>query len=163
MATVTGVPPPSSWSTCSRDQLNDGFTRLNLDRCLCNQPEMTVGDPVCGNGIREGDEVCDCGSPQECTDPCCDARTCGLAAGAECSAGECCTSTCMLVTYGTECRASNGECDIAEYCSGESNECPTDEHRLDGTTCNNNGGYCYSGSCPTHNDQCGAAFGKKLQ
>ena len=132
---------------------------FNLDRCLFNQPTRSVGDPVCGNGIREGDEVCDCGSEQECTDPCCNAATCQLASGAQCSAGACCTSTCQFVSYGTECRAASGECDIAEYCSGDSSDCPADETKLDGTSCSGNTGYCYSGMCPTHNAQCQRAFG----
>ncbi|KAG9063642.1 hypothetical protein KI688_003753 [Linnemannia hyalina] len=41
--------------------------------------------PVCGNGIIEHGEECDCGSPQECAkDPCCNAKTCKLNAGAQC-------------------------------------------------------------------------------
>ena len=31
-------------------------------------------------------------SSQECTDPCCDARTCQLAVGAQCDDGECCSN-----------------------------------------------------------------------
>ena len=64
MAAVSGFPQPISWSQCSVDDLNDGFTLYNLGTCLNNEPTETVGDPVCGNGIREDDEVCDCGSPQ---------------------------------------------------------------------------------------------------
>ena len=159
MAAVSGFPPPTRWSSCSVSDLNDGFTMHNLDRCLFNEPSMTVGDPVCGNGIRERDEICDCGSLEECTDPCCNATSCQLAGGAQCSAGACCTSTCQFVSYGTQCSTALGECDIVEYCSGDSSECPSDATKLDGTFCNENSSYCYSGKCPTHNAQCQTAFG----
>ena len=64
MSASLPFPPPTRWSSCSVSDLNDGFDLRNLDRCLDNEPIMTVGDPVCGNGIQEGDEVCDCGSPE---------------------------------------------------------------------------------------------------
>ena len=161
MTAISGSPPPTKWSSCSVSDLDTGFNTFSLDRCLFNQPTMTVGDPVCGNGIREGDEICDCGSPLECGDPCCNATTCQLASGAQCGAGPCCTSSCQFVSYGTQCRAASGECGIAEYCPGDSSECLPDEHKLDGTSCSSNGatGYCYSGMCPTHNAQCQRAFG----
>ena len=62
MAGSSGFPPPTEWSDCSRSDIQRGFNNFNLDRCLMNEPTMTVGDPVCGNGIRERDEICDCGS-----------------------------------------------------------------------------------------------------
>ena len=159
MAAVSRFPLPTRFSSCSTDDLNTGFSN-NLGRCLSNVPSMTVGDPVCGNGIREGNEVCDCGSQAECTDSCCNAATCQLAAGAVCSAGSCCSSTCQFRSQGTVCRAALGECDIVETCSGTSSECPVDDHRLDGTPCSSDTGYCYSGSCPSRDQQCSAAFSK---
>ena len=98
-------------------------------------------------------------SIQECTDNCCNANTCQLAAGAQCSAGACCNSTCQFRSYGATCRAATGECDIAEYCSGNSGECPADDHRLDGTACASNTGYCFEGDCPSHDAQCRFHFG----
>lgn len=51
---------------------------------------VAVTDPVslpgvCGNGVLEHGEECDCGSPAECAkDPCCNGKTCKLMAGAQC-------------------------------------------------------------------------------
>ena len=161
MAAISGFPrtPPTRWSSCSITDLNEGLSTFNLDRCLFNLPITMVGDPVCGNGIREGNEICDCGSEQECTDPCCNAATCQLASGAQCSAGPCCSSTCQFLSYGSQCRAAIGECDIAEYCPGDSADCPSDEYLHDGASCGGSAGYCFEGRCPTHNDQCQRAFG----
>ena len=64
MAAVITFTPPTSWSQCSIDDLNEGFNVFNLDRCLFNEPTMVVGDPVCGNGIQEDGEHCDCESQQ---------------------------------------------------------------------------------------------------
>ena len=158
MSAVSGFPPPTQWSNCSISDLNIGYAN-DLDECLFNEPTMTVGDPVCGNGIREGDEICDCGSPAECLDPCCNSTTCQLVSGAQCSEGPCCTSACQFVSYGTECRAATGECDILEYCSGTSSDCPPNVHSIDGTSCSNSAGFCYAGQCPTHDEQCQLAFG----
>ena len=156
MSASLGSPPPTVFSSCSVSDL----AALPVDSCLFNTPTMTVGDPTCGNGIREAGEACDCGSTTECTDSCCNAATCELAAGAQCASGECCTAQCMLVSYGTECRATSGSCDVAEYCSGDSGECPEDVHLVDGSSCSSGAGYCNDGLCPTHQEQCVASFGE---
>ena len=91
---------------------------------------------------------------QECTNPCCNANTCQLAAGAVCAAGTCCTDTCQFRPYGTTCRPSNRECDIIEFCQGDSASCPVDTYRRDGSTCNNGNDYCFDGACETYDSQC---------
>ena len=64
MAGIITFNPPTEWSQCSRNDLQAGFNNFNLDRCLFNEPTMVVGDPVCGNGIMEEGEDCDCGSTE---------------------------------------------------------------------------------------------------
>ncbi len=104
MGAVKGFNPPTQFSSCSLSDFNTLVSRGG-DSCLFNTPSTIIGDPVCGNSIREGNEICDCGSAAECTDPCCNAATCQLVAGAECPAGACCNN-CQFRSYGTECNKS---------------------------------------------------------
>jgi hypothetical protein len=158
MSAISRPPPPTSWSSCSVSDLNELYADGG-DSCLFNVPDIVVGDPVCGNGIVEENEACDCGSPTECTNPCCNAITCQPVTGAECASGECCTNQCTLASYGTECRAASGDCDIAEYCLGDSSVCPDDDIVVNGVSCKSDTGYCSEGLCPTLDDQCAASFG----
>eukprot|EP00731_Ephydatia_muelleri_P029982 Em0021g505a len=114
---------------------------------------------ICGNKIREGNEACDCGTLKMCADPCCNATTCQLSRGAQCGAGSCCAN-CHFMSYGTLCRRAVGECDIAEYCNGNSAECPRDQFVRDGTACARKSGYCYNGNCPTRDGQCKTYYGQ---
>ena len=159
MSAVSSFPPSTLFSSCSVDDLNV-LLDAGGDSCLFNTPTETVGDPVCGNGIREGNEVCDCGSLAECTDMCCDAATCQLAVEAECATGGCCSDECQLLELGTPCRDAANECDIAEFCPGDSGECPEDDSIVDGTPCASNTGFCNDGRCPLFDQQCQEAWGE---
>ena len=162
MSAIASTPNPTLWSSCSVDDLNLLYDEGG-DSCLFNMPTPIIpGLAICGDGIVEGNETCDCGSPDDCNDICCNASTCEVAEGMECASGVCCTSQCQLRAYGTECRATSGECDIAEYCLGGSNECPEDDHVANGVSCESDAGYCMEGACPTHEAQCRAAFGEEL-
>ncbi|KXS18559.1 Disintegrin-domain-containing protein, partial [Gonapodya prolifera JEL478] len=97
----------------------------------------TVSKFVCGNGIREGSEQCDCGGAASCAnDPCCTSN-CTLKAGALCSPKQdtCCTQTCQLLPKGRVCRNSTGHCDTPEFCDGNNPSCPTDVFLQNGTPC----------------------------
>ncbi|XP_055908941.1 disintegrin and metalloproteinase domain-containing protein 12 isoform X2 [Eupeodes corollae] len=150
---------PHYWSSCSIDQLNVAFSR-GMNYCLRNKPTKLFDSPQCGNGFVEPGEQCDCGLPEYCKNTCCDPNTCMLRTNASCATGECCDlSTCRPKTAGTNCRPSENECDLSEYCTGESEYCPTNVFKRDTETCDGGNAYCYQGTCRSRSNQCRILWG----
>ncbi|PVU85595.1 hypothetical protein BB559_006922 [Furculomyces boomerangus] len=122
----------------------------------------TLGTAMCGNGILEQGEECDCGTPEECKDnKCCDGSTCKLLPGAKClDSNSMCCKDCQIMKKDTVCRSKYSECDVEEVCDGSSPNCPPDSHVKDGTNCGNSSGLkCASGVCTSRDAQCAARSG----
>ncbi|XP_009996388.1 PREDICTED: disintegrin and metalloproteinase domain-containing protein 9-like [Chaetura pelagica] len=149
-----------NFSTCSADD----FENLILNgggNCLRNPPKASnvYKEPVCGNNVVDKNEECDCGKPQECTNPCCDAATCKLTSGSQCAQGMCCQN-CKFKVAGAECRSQMDVCDLPEYCNGSNAYCPEDVYIMNGFPCDNMKAYCYYGVCQSFDSQCEAIYGK---
>uniref|UniRef100_A0A8C8AA95 ADAM metallopeptidase domain 9 n=1 Tax=Otus sunia TaxID=257818 RepID=A0A8C8AA95_9STRI len=152
-----------NFSTCSADD----FENLILNgggNCLRNPPRTSnvYKEPVCGNNVVDNNEECDCGKPQECTNPCCDAATCKLTPGSQCAQGLCCKN-CKFKVAGAECRSKMDFCDLPEYCNGSSAYCPDDVYIMNGHPCDNRKAYCYYGVCQNFDSQCESIYGKGAQ
>ncbi|KAI1886823.1 hypothetical protein AGOR_G00199770 [Albula goreensis] len=163
MSSTVGSVFPEAFSKCSRDDLGT-FLENNNPSCLLKtqQTHMIFGGPVCGNAFLELGEECDCGTEKECRNPCCNATTCRLTKDAQCAEGECCEK-CRFKQTGSVCRESANECDLAEYCSGETAQCPEDVFRMNGLSCNFDQGYCYNGQCPSYSQHCIKLWGSGAQ
>ncbi|XP_069652056.1 disintegrin and metalloproteinase domain-containing protein 8 isoform X4 [Haliaeetus albicilla] len=163
MAASVGLVYPKLFSRCSEQDMWQ-FLGDPRTSCLLNVPraDELYGGPVCGNQFVERGEQCDCGTPEECSDRCCNATTCQLREGAECARGDCCQD-CKVKAAGALCRASKNDCDLTEHCTGLSAECPEDVFQENGIPCQNGNGYCYNGACPSHGEQCRALWGAEAQ
>ncbi|NXG24740.1 ADAM9 protein, partial [Grallaria varia] len=149
-----------NFSMCSADD----FETLILNgggNCLRNPPKTSnvYREPVCGNNVVDNNEECDCGKPQECSNPCCDAATCKLTPGSQCAQGLCCKN-CKFKVAGAECRAKRDFCDLPEYCNGTNAYCPEDVYIMNGHPCSNSKAYCYYGVCQSFDSQCESIYGK---
>uniref|UniRef100_A0A8C8RI90 ADAM metallopeptidase domain 15 n=1 Tax=Pelusios castaneus TaxID=367368 RepID=A0A8C8RI90_9SAUR len=160
MAPPTGLMPGLSFSSCSQQDVERSL-RQGRGWCLFNvpAPESLALRPQCGNHLVEKNETCDCGLREECADPCCNASTCQLAAGAECASGGACCQDCKLRGAGSMCREPRGECDLAEFCDGLSPRCPPNSHLQDGQPCARGQAYCSGGVCTTYEGQCQELWG----
>jgi len=155
MAALAGNELETQWSTCSKDVYNDAIE--GMKSCL------TQGNTnVCGNGIVEEGEECDCYG-KDCTNTlyyganeqnCCDASRCKLKTGKTCSSYHdgCCTDACSIAAKDVVCRAAAGEggCDVAETCDGVSKSCDSRDYwKPYGTICtvDSNTGGCYKNEC----------------
>ncbi|XP_037127249.1 disintegrin and metalloproteinase domain-containing protein 12 isoform X1 [Syngnathus acus] len=159
MTPSTGYPFPTVFSTCSKKDLAASLEK-GVGMCLDNMPEVKVlyGGQKCGNGYVEEGEECDCGEPEECLNPCCNATTCTLKGDAVCAHGQCCDN-CQLKPPGTMCRDSGNSCDLPEFCTGAASHCPANVYLHDGHACHAVEGYCYNGICQTHEQQCITLWG----
>ncbi|XP_060712528.1 zinc metalloproteinase-disintegrin-like crotastatin isoform X1 [Hemiscyllium ocellatum] len=159
MSPVLSSVLPTEFSSCSHQHFQN-FVLTRTASCLRDVPNQDeiVSRPVCGNRFLEKGEECDCGIPEECLNPCCDAETCRLREGVQCADGTCCKD-CKFMAAGLLCRRAKDDCDLEETCDGRSGQCPEDTFRLNGTPCKRNTSFCYNGKCPTHQEQCVSFWG----
>uniref|UniRef100_A0A8C2UJ39 Disintegrin and metalloproteinase domain-containing protein 32 n=2 Tax=Chinchilla lanigera TaxID=34839 RepID=A0A8C2UJ39_CHILA len=149
-----------TFSNCNLNEFRSFISYVGA-RCLQNKPQMQRNPrPVCGNGIVEGNEICDCGNEQQCgPQACCDHATCQLKEQSECDKGPCC-SQCKFSQAGTLCRPmKHPECDMPEHCNGSSEHCVPDIFVKNGHQCKNNAFICYDGDCHDLDARCESYFG----
>ncbi|KAI4550567.1 hypothetical protein MJT46_018732 [Ovis ammon polii x Ovis aries] len=153
------------FSSCSIDEFKHTTSQPKLE-CLQNQTVPKVfpqgRQSICGNGVLEPPEQCDCGTMETCEySKCCDPLNCVLKGKAECGSGPCCgKNTCKILDRGRECRKSTDPCDFPEFCNGVSEFCAPDMRAADLQTCNNKSSYCFGGICQDRTTQCINLFGK---
>ncbi|KAH8554679.1 Metallo-peptidase family M12-domain-containing protein [Umbelopsis sp. PMI_123] len=140
----------NDFSPCSITTICTNFPQLGT--CLQEPGSKNVETAnMCGNGIVETGEQCDTAGKDTA---CCDAATCKFKAGAVCDDyNDMCCNQCQLRPSSYECRPAVSNCDIAEYCTGNSSACPTDKHVADGSSCGTNL-QCASGQCTSRDLQC---------
>ncbi|XP_074141526.1 ADAM DEC1 isoform X2 [Sminthopsis crassicaudata] len=76
---------PKDFSAASRKKFYN-YLSSRKPMCLLQAPapEDIITNPVCGNKLQEVGEDCDCGKSKECTNSCCDAKTCKWKPGVPC-------------------------------------------------------------------------------
>lgn len=112
------------------------------------------GQPICGNGLVEPGEQCDCGYSDQCKDECChdanklEGTKCTLKPDAQCSPsqGPCCTPKCGYKSREEKCR-NVSECAEEGRCNGVSAQCPTSTPKQNLTACHSDTQVCINGVC----------------
>ncbi|KAI2658716.1 Disintegrin and metalloproteinase domain-containing protein 8 [Labeo rohita] len=72
---------------------------------------------------------------------------------------QCDCGTAKIKNAESLCRAAENECDVPEYCTGLSAQCPENDFKMNGVPCSSGPGYCYNGQCPTHLQHCQRLWG----
>ncbi|XP_006861583.1 PREDICTED: disintegrin and metalloproteinase domain-containing protein 15 isoform X2 [Chrysochloris asiatica] len=163
MEASTDFLPGLNFSNCSRQALEKALLD-GLGSCLFERPpSLFPTESFCGNMFVEPGEQCDCGFPDDCSDPCCDYFTCQLRPGAQCASDGPCCQNCQLLPAGWQCRPSRGDCDLPEFCPGNSSQCPPDVSLGDGEPCAGGQAICLQGHCASYAQQCQALWGPGAQ
>jgi len=158
---------PTHFSSCSKRQYQEFLKNPDtLQACFLDKPVVLREfqlENICGNGVVDPGEQCDCGAPYFCLDKCCNPDTCKLKEEAVCTPlhGKCCTDQCTIETKSVVCRpAVDSQCDIEERCDGVNTICPEDKHKLEFYPCDvRENGHCIDGKCMSTNIQCNQIWG----
>ncbi|CAI2188868.1 7272_t:CDS:10, partial [Funneliformis geosporum] len=130
-----------------------GISTVVKDEWKVVAHELSPSQSMCGNGLKEDNEQCDCGTDCD-SDPCCDGTTCKFKGNAVCDdINDMCCNKCQFKPANEMCRPASSNCDIPEYCNGTSGVCPFDKHIDDGTACAPNLA-CAGGQCTSRDNQC---------
>lgn len=153
------------FSTCT---INDVCDKLPyLGHCLKDQGSVTKNDliAVCGNGIKEGNEECDCGGAAACASNSCCTADCKLKGNAQCSDGnDLCCRDCQIISADSMqvCRPSASMCQKDVLCDGIVATCLPFQNEADGKSCDDStSNKCASGICTGRDTQC-SIFGRHL-
>ena len=140
------------FSPCSLTAINPVLnSKARSPKGCFTEPQVSL----CGNGVVEEGEECDCGWEEDCRDSCCFPQRryppagetpCTLTPRSVCSPsqGPCCTAECNL-RFGDKCRDDNG-CRDASFCDGRSPYCPPSVNKPNKTICNREF-VCFMGEC----------------
>ncbi|TRZ00606.1 hypothetical protein DNTS_031644, partial [Danionella cerebrum] len=114
---------------------------LDKKRSVCF---VESGQPICGNGLVEANEQCDCGYNDQCQDQCC--FSADEAEDKNPSQGPCCTPQCSFKGSDVKCREES-ECALQGICNGNSAQCPVSTPKQNYTACHANTQVCINGGC----------------
>ena len=148
----------NDFSSCTKNTVCNQISNFG---CLKNSSALVkpFKENVCGNGVKEVGEECDCGDLCH-LDSCC-TSSCTLTKGSICSdKNQACCLNCQIKQAKSTCRKKESICDLEEDCNGITADCPIDLYLKDGTSCSGNGtkGNCASKYCTSPNQQCLDAY-----
>ncbi|CAH8545620.1 unnamed protein product [Dicrocoelium dendriticum] len=170
--------PPLAHSVVQVYDWQKEASAVSAIRAFRSNRALSAATGLCGNGVLDPGEECDCGTrlscPQELQD-CCDVTRCMLKSSSTCAGGPCCQVErrtdsspsvhfhCRLADAGTICRNVTSTCDLPEYCDGLTQWCPPDVYKADGIACSTEEGsksYCIRGGCRESDSWCRVLWGK---
>ncbi|XP_030574515.1 disintegrin and metalloproteinase domain-containing protein 10 [Archocentrus centrarchus] len=138
----------NKFSICSIGNIS-AVLKVKKDSCF-----LESGHPICGNGLVEEGEECDCGYNDQCKEQCCysadseEGQKCKRKPGKACSPsqGPCCTPQCTFKMSDEECRPES-ECALQGWCNGRTALCPTSAPKPNNTSCHKDTQVCINGAC----------------